>query len=86
MDNITHDEDLLILCRIIAKDPSVTMKSLSDQLKVSLKTVERKLKILKDKGILQHCGAKKNGEYVFSPSISDSVINWLTTDELSVTN
>ncbi len=78
--NIENNEELLTLCRIIAKEPSVTMKSLSDQLKVSLKTVERRLKILKNKGILLHCGAKKNGEYVFSPSISDSVINWLTTD------
>lgn len=78
--NIENNEELLSLCRIIAKEPSVTMKSLSDQLKVSLKTVERRLKILKNKGILLHCGAKKNGEYVFSPSISDSVINWLTTD------
>ena len=81
MDNIAHNEDLLILCQIIAKDPSVTMKSLSDQLGVSLKTVERRIKILKDKGILQHSGAKKNGEYVFAPSITESIINWLITDE-----
>ena len=81
MDNIAYNEDLLILCQIIAKDPSVTMKSLSDQLGVSLKTVERRIKILKDKGILQHSGAKKNGEYVFAPSITESIINWLITDE-----
>ena len=81
MDNIAHNEDLLILCQIIAKDPSVTMKSLSDQLGVSLKTVERRIKILKDKGILQHSGAKKNGEYVFAPSISVDVLNCLTSDE-----
>ena len=78
--NIENNEELLTLCRIIAKEPSVTMKNLSDHLQVSLKTVERRLKILKNKDILLHCGAKKNGEYVFSPSISDSVINWLTTD------
>lgn len=81
MDSIAHNEDLLILCQIIAKDPSVTMKSLSDQLGVSLKTVERRIKILKDKGILQHSGAKKNGEYVFAPSISVDVLNCLTSDE-----
>ena len=81
MDKIAHNEDLLILCQIIAKDPSVTMKSLSDQLGVSLKTVERRIKILKDKGVLQHSGAKKNGEYVFAPSITESIINWLITDE-----
>lgn len=81
MDNIAYNEDLLILCQIIAKDPSVTMKSLSDQLGVSLKTVERRIKILKDKGVLQHSGAKKNGEYVFAPSITESIINWLITDE-----
>ena len=74
MDSIAHNEDLLILCQIIAKDPSVTMKSLSDQLGVSLKTVERRIKILKDKGVLQHSGAKKNGEYVFAPSISVDVL------------
>lgn len=81
MDSIAHNEDLLILCQIIAKDPSMTMKSLSDQLGVSLKTVERRIKILKDKGILQHNGAKKNGEYVFAPSISVDVLNCLTSDE-----
>lgn len=81
MDSIAHNEDLLILCQIIAKDPSVTMKSLSDQLGVSLKTVERRIKILKDKSILQHSGAKKNGEYVFAPSISVDVLNCLTSDE-----
>lgn len=81
MDKIAHNEDLLILCQIIAKDPSVTMKSLSDQLGISLKTVERRIKILKDKGILQHSGAKKNGEYVFAPSISVDVLNCLTSDE-----
>lgn len=86
LDNIEHNEELLILCRMIAKNPSVTMKSLSDQLGVSLKTIERRIKILKDKGILQHSGAKKNGEYVFASSIPESVINWLTTVELSATN
>ena len=86
LNNVEHNEELLILCRMIAKNPSVTMKSLSDQLGVSLKTIERRIKILKDKGILQHSGAKKNGEYVFASSIPGSVINWLTTDELSTTN
>lgn len=80
LTKIENNEELLTLCRIIAKEPSVTMKNLSDQLQVSPKTVERRLKILKDKGILKHCGAKKNGAYVFTPSIPDSVINWLTTD------
>lgn len=86
LNNVEHNEELLILCRMIAKNPSITMKSLSDQLGVSLKTIERRIKILKDKGILQHSGAKKNGEYVFASSIPGSVINWLTTDELSTTN
>lgn len=78
MDNIAHDEDLLNLCRIIAKEPSVTTKSLSEQLQVPLRTIERKIKYLKDKGIILHNGAKKNGEYVFSPSVSPTVLNWLT--------
>ena len=86
LNNIEHNEELLALCRMIAKNPSITMKSLSDQLGVSLKTIERRIKNLKDKGILQHSGAKKNGEYVFASSIPGSVINWLTTDELSATN
>ncbi len=80
LNNIEHNEELLALCRMIAKNPSVTMKSLSDQLGVSLKTIERRIKNLKDKGILQHSGAKKNGEYVFAPTIPQSIINWLTTD------
>lgn len=78
MDNIAHDEDLLNLCRIIAKDPSVTTKSLSEQLHIPLRTIERKIKYLKDNGVLQHNGAKKNGGYAFSPSVSPIVLNWLT--------
>lgn len=78
MDNIAHDEDLLNLCRIIAKDPSVTTKSLSEQLHIPLRTIERKIKYLKDNGVLQHNGAKKNGGYAFSPSVSPTVLNWLT--------
>ena len=83
MDSIAHNEDLLNICRIIAKDPSVTMKSLSDQLGVSLKTIERRIKILKDKDVLQHSGAKKNGGYVFSPSSSPSVLSWLAGEHKS---
>ncbi len=78
MDNIAHDEDLLNLCRIIAKEPSVTTKSLSEQLHIPLRTIERKIKYLKDNGVLQHNGAKKNGGYAFSPSVSPTVLNWLT--------
>lgn len=78
MDNIAHDEDLLNLCRIIAKDPSVTTKSLSEQLHIPLRTIERKIKYLKDNGVLQHNGAKKNGGYAFSPSVFPIVLNWLT--------
>lgn len=78
MDNIAHDEDLLNLCRIIAKDPSVTTKSLSEQSHIPLRTIERKIKYLKDNGVLQHNGAKKNGGYAFSPSVSPTVLNWLT--------
>lgn len=78
MDNIAHDEDLLNLCRIIAKDPSVTTKSLSEQLHIPLRTIERKIKYLKDNGVLQHNGAKKNGGYAFSPSVSPTVLNWFT--------
>ena len=77
---IDHNKDLENLCRMIAKEPAITMKSMSNLLQVSLKTIERRIKILKEKGILQHNGAKKNGEYVFAPSISDSIINWLAVE------
>ena len=83
MDIIAHNEDFLNLCRIIAKEPSVTTKSLSEQLQVPHRTIERKIKYLKEKGIILHYGAKKNGEYVFSPSISPSVLNWLAGEHKS---
>lgn len=86
MDNIAHDENLFNLCYIIAKEPSVTTKSLSEKLQVPLRTIERKIKYLKDKDVIQHSGAKKKGEYVFAPSISADVINWLTSDERSATD
>lgn len=74
---MSHNDDLKTICIMIANDPSVTIKTLSETLHVSTKTIERKIKILKDKGILQHNGAKKNGEYVFSPIISAADIKWL---------
>lgn len=80
LSSIAYNEELLSICRMIAKDPSITMKNMSEQLQVSLKTIERKIKYLKDKGILQHSGAKKNGEYVFTSSISSVVTRWLACD------
>ena len=80
MPIISQSKELETICRMIAKDPSVTIKKLADKLQVSSKTIERKIKLLKEQGILQHNGAKKNGEYVFSPAISNNIIKWLNTD------
>ena len=74
---IDKSDELKDICRMIAKEPGITRKAMSVQLQVSLKTIDRKISFLKGKGIIQHSGAKKNGEYVISPQVTEEVKNWL---------
>lgn len=49
---------------------------------VPLRTIERKMKYLKENHIIRHEGARKNGNYAFTPYVSDEVKAWLMNKEV----
>lgn len=71
------DKDLKIICQMVAKDPSTNMKKMAEQLGVSQRTVERKMKQLKELNIIQHEGARKTGGYSLNPNITEEAKEWL---------
>lgn len=71
------DKDLKIICQMVAKDPSTNMKKMAEQLGVSQRTVERKMKQLKELNIIQHEGARKTGGYILNPNITEEAKKWL---------
>ena len=71
------DKDLKIICQTVAKDPSTNMKKMAEQLGVSQRTVERKMKQLKELNIIQHEGARKTGGYSLNPNITEEAKEWL---------
>lgn len=71
------DNDLKIICKTVAKDPSTNMKKMAEQLGVSQRTVERKMKQLKELNIIQHEGARKTGGYSLNPNITEEAKEWL---------
>jgi hypothetical protein len=74
---VGKDDDLIKLCKMVAKDASMNMKNMSDQLGVSQRTVERKMKQLKELNIIQHEGARKTGGYVLNHNITEEAKAWL---------
>ena len=61
----------------VEKDPSTNMKKMAEQLGVSQRTVERKMKQLKELNIIQHEGARKTGSYSLNPNITEEAKEWL---------
>lgn len=78
---IAKDEDLLQLCKQLAVNQSINMKKFSETKGVSLRTIERKMQYLKENNVIQHEGARKNGNYAFTPFLSEEVMAWLKTIE-----
>lgn len=78
---IAKDEDLLQLCKQLAVNQSINMKKFSETKGVSLRTIERKMQYLKENNVIQHEGARKNGNYAFTPYLSEEVMAWLKTIE-----
>lgn len=74
---VSTDNDLKIICQTVAKDPSTNMKKMAEQLGVSQRTVERKMKQLKELNIIQHEGARKTGGYSLNPNITEEAKEWL---------
>jgi hypothetical protein len=78
---IAKDKVLLTLCQILARKESVNMKTYMEEMNVPLRTIERKMKYLKENHIIRHEGARKNGNYAFTPYVSEEVKAWLINKE-----
>ena len=59
-----EDEDYKTIILHIAELGPVSAVDLSELLNIPLRTVARKIKLLKEKGVVEFAGAKKNGGYV----------------------
>jgi predicted HTH transcriptional regulator len=57
-------ESRVEIIKILQEAPTITAKGLADKLDLSLKTIEKHLKILRDENKIQHTGAKKSGKWV----------------------
>lgn len=62
IENLTDKEQTVI--HLIRRKPSITVSKIAVSMGVSAKTAERAIKSLKEKGIIQREGAKKNGNWV----------------------
>ena len=49
------------ILKLIIQNKNITQKEIANQLKTTLRTIERNINILKEKGILERIGADKNG-------------------------
>lgn len=74
---IAGDKDMISICSRIIFFPFSNAKDIAANTQISYRTVERKLQYLKKNNIIQHEGARKNGNYAFTPYVSEEVKNWL---------
>lgn len=58
-EKVTEKE--LNILKLLEQDPGYTYSDLADKLSVSRKTISEKIKILKNKGILERIGSDKKG-------------------------
>lgn len=56
------DKEIDIL-NLLREDPGYSMIDLSKKLSISRKTIAARIKVLKDKGVLERVGATKNGHW-----------------------
>ena len=61
--NMTHSEEEVI--KILSENPNSTAESISNELSLSKRTIERIFSTLQEKGILKRIGSRKTGEWKF---------------------
>jgi predicted transcriptional regulator len=59
--NLTHSEDEVI--KILLENPNSTAESISNELSLSKRTIERILSSLQVKGVIERIGSKKMGRW-----------------------
>ena len=52
------------ILEIIQKNPQITFLKMQDELNIGHTTVERNLKVLREIGIVERIGARKNGIWI----------------------
>ena len=57
------NEGLTMLLETIKANPGIKAKELSEKLSRPIKTLERHIKILTEKDLIEHKGSKKTGGY-----------------------
>jgi predicted HTH transcriptional regulator len=60
--------ELLQLLQLISRNPNIKRKTLYQAIKKSKPTIERYLKMLREKGLIEYIGSKKTGSYKISNS------------------
>lgn len=78
---IAGDKDMISICSRIIFFPFSNAKDIAANTQISYRTVEKKLQYLKENNIIQYEGARKNGNYAFTPYVSDEVKAWLMNKE-----
>jgi len=59
------------IIELIKENPKITAKEMSEKLELSLKTIEKHLKTLRDTSKIKHIGAKKSGEWIVESKESE---------------
>ncbi|HKM07379.1 MAG TPA: helix-turn-helix domain-containing protein, partial [Sphaerochaeta sp.] len=57
-------ENTLLVLKAIESNEKLTQQQISDNLGIPVRTVQRAIKELTDKGYIQREGSKKSGEYI----------------------
>lgn len=78
---IAGDKEKISICRMIVFLPFSNAKDIAKETQIPYRTVTRKMQYLKENNIIQHKGARKNGNYAFTPYVSKEVKTWLKTKE-----
>lgn len=71
--DLIMDEELTLICKKIAKQPYLNAKALSEASSIPLRTMERKLSLLKEQGVIRYDGSARKGGYVLIDSRADTM-------------
>jgi predicted HTH transcriptional regulator len=59
------DEQIKAICKLLSAYPKTTYPEISEKLKIGYVTVSKRIKELKENGVLFRQGSKKTGEWVY---------------------
>jgi len=71
--NETLKQDLNIILKLIQKQAGITQSSIIKETEKGRTTIFRYLNILKEDGLIEYKGSKKNGEYYLTEKTKDNL-------------